>query len=54
MPLKVLEVHFECAGSQNLLGRGGCLSRLRTRSLFVAGARETLRFGGAKSTFRDR
>ena len=29
--LKVLEVHFDCAGSQNLVGRGGCLSRLRSR-----------------------
>ena len=31
MPLEILEVHFDCAGSQNLLGRGGCLSRLHSR-----------------------
>ena len=34
MPLEILEVHFDCAGSQNLVGRGGCLSRLRSRSHF--------------------
>ena len=33
MPLEILEVHFDCAGSQNLVGRSsGCLSRLRSRS----------------------
>ena len=31
MPLEILEVHFDCAGSQNLRARGGCLSRLRSR-----------------------
>ena len=31
MPLEILEVHLDCAGSQNLVVRGGCLSRLRTR-----------------------
>ena len=24
MPLEALEVHFDCAGSQNLPARGGC------------------------------
>ena len=24
MALEILEVHFDCAGSQNLVGRGGC------------------------------
>ena len=28
---EILEVHFDCAVSQSLLGRGGCLSRLRSR-----------------------
>ena len=27
MPLEILEVYFDCAGSQSLLGRAGCLSR---------------------------
>ena len=31
MPLKILEVHFDCTGSQNLRGGGGCLSGLRSR-----------------------
>ena len=31
MPLEIFEVHFDCAGSQNLVGRGECLSRLRSR-----------------------
>ena len=31
MPLEILEVHFDSAGSQNLGGRGGCLSGLRSR-----------------------
>ena len=56
MLLEILEVHFDCAGSQNLFGRGGCFLSLWWRahfrtwwSLFVAGAKE-----GPKSTFRDR
>ena len=31
MPLEILEVHFDCAGSQNLVRWRGCLSRLRSR-----------------------
>ena len=31
MPLKIVDVHFDCAGSQNLRGSGGCLSQLRSR-----------------------
>ena len=31
MPLEILEVHFDCAGSQNLGVRGGCLSPLPSR-----------------------
>ena len=31
MPLKILEVHFDCAGSQNLVGWRGCLSQLCSR-----------------------
>ena len=31
MALEILEVHFDCAGSQNLVGRGGCFLRLRSR-----------------------
>ena len=31
MPLEILEVHFDCAGSQNLVGWRGCLSRLCSR-----------------------
>ena len=34
MPLEILEVHFDCAGSQSLLGRGGCLSRVTPLSLW--------------------
>ena len=30
MPLKILEVHFNCASSQNLRGRSGCWSQLRS------------------------
>ena len=28
---EILEVHFDCTGSQNLLGRSGCFPRLRSR-----------------------
>ena len=42
MPLEIFEVHFDCAGSQNLLGRGGCLSCLRSR----CGAVRIFRHGG--------
>ena len=31
MPLEILEMHFDCAGSQNLGVRGGCFSGLRSR-----------------------
>ena len=31
MPLEILEVHSDCAGSQNLGVHGGCFSRLRSR-----------------------
>ena len=31
MPLEILEVHFDCVGSQNLVGHGECVSRLRSR-----------------------
>ena len=31
MPLEILEVYFDCASSQNLGGRGGRLSGLRSR-----------------------
>ena len=31
MPLEILEVHFDCAGSRNLGGGGGCFSCLRSR-----------------------
>ena len=41
MPLEILEVHFDCAGSQNLVGWRWCLSRLRSRC----------GFDGPKSTF---
>ena len=60
MSLEILDVHFDFAGSQNLGGGGECLSLWRCarfrarRSLFVAGARETLCFCGLTSTFRDR
>ena len=30
MPLEILEPHFDRAGSQNLVGWSGCLSRLRS------------------------
>ena len=29
--LEIFEVHFDCAGSQNLVGANGCSSRLRSR-----------------------
>ena len=35
MPLKIVEVHFDCAGSRNLGGGGECLSRLRSRCVAV-------------------
>ena len=31
IPLEILEVHFDCASLQNLVGWSGCLSRLRPR-----------------------
>ena len=31
MPLDIVNVHFDCAGSQNLGGWSVCLSRLRSR-----------------------
>ena len=31
MPLDIVHVHFDCAGSQNLGGWSACLSRLRSR-----------------------
>ena len=31
MPLETDEVHFDCAGSQNLGAGGGCFERLRSR-----------------------
>ena len=31
MPLEILEVHFDCAGSQNLGDGGECLPRRRSR-----------------------
>ena len=31
MPLHIVNVHFDCAGSQNLGGWSVCLSRLRSR-----------------------
>ena len=31
MPLDIVHVHFDCAGSQNLGARGGCFQRLRSR-----------------------
>ena len=57
----MVEVHFDCAGSQNLVGWRGTALSLWCRadfstwsSRFVAGARETSWFGGPKLTFRDR
>ena len=68
MPLEILEVHFDCAGSQNLggLAAGAC----RNCALVVVPcafsvhgghfswqaqvARETSCFGGPKPSFRDR
>ena len=64
MPLEILEVHFDCAGSQNQCGRERVVETALSLwhrahfqtwwSLFVAGARETSCFGAPKSTFRDR
>ena len=31
MPLDIVHVHFDCAGSRNLPARGGCFRRLRSR-----------------------
>ena len=31
MPLEIVDMHFDCAGSRNLGARGECLSRLRSR-----------------------
>ena len=42
MPLEILEVHFDCARSQNLDVCGGCFSRLRSR----CGAVRILGHGG--------
>ena len=67
MPLEIVDMHFDCAGSQNLGGGGECLSRLRSR----CGAVRTFAHGGhfawqaqgkphglvvqsSMSTFRDR
>ena len=47
MPLEILEVHFDCASSQNLGGRARCLSRLRSR----CGA---VRISDMMATFRGR
>ena len=61
MPLEILDVHFDCAGLQNLVGWRGCSSRLRSRCgavrmVVTLDGRHTgnLVFGGPKSTFRDR
>ena len=35
MPLKIVEVHFDCAGSRNLGGGGEWVSRLRSRCVAV-------------------
>ena len=64
MPLDIVNVHFDCAGSQSLGAPGRVLLttvlslwwRVPFRtwwSLFVAGARKTSCFGASKSTFRD-
>ena len=61
MPLEILEVHFDCAGSQNLGGRGGCLALVVVLCAFLCMVatfrdrrkRETSCSGGPKSTFRD-
>ena len=62
-PLEIFKVHFDCASSQNLLGpaRAGAFLDCALVALagtfsdlvitFVAGAKETLCFGGPKSTF---
>ena len=42
MPLDIVNVHFDCAGSQNLPAGGGCFWRLRSR----CGAVRILVYGG--------
>ena len=56
MPLDIVNVHFDCAGSRNLRGlRSRCGAvRIFAHSDHFSGARETSCFGAPKSTFHDR
>ena len=61
MPLEIVNVHFDCAGSLNLGVCGGCFSRLRSRCgdvrIFARGGHFSWQVQGKrgpKSTFRDR
>ena len=63
MPIELSEVHLDCAGSQHLVGHGGCLSRLPSRIVvpctfsdmavtFPGSARESSCFGGLYKVYK--
>ena len=63
MPLDIVHVHFDCAGSQNLGAGGRCFQRLRSRCgavhIFAHGGHFSWQAqgkprGAPNSTFRDR